>query len=282
MSEPRDKVDEEQNQSGVAELSPLNALGRRDTLELPSSNEDAFAAYCYVCGAASGQSCSVRKTGRLLPKPHESRRPRRVVSRFVSSDSNRLTPEGVSAELAAHGGNQRELLRYSPLDNQVIDESGAYVTFVGSTQGVEGTHSTLRPGETYFANWALDTKDGWTRYGQFLVTIQTERGPAWLFPDEYVVLAPDHLWYLSQDGTLRFTPNQGIGRMEFGDRVHYVRSRGIRLEDAVLMCLGDIKTDIGYFTPTAIFDDMWWKFQSAGLTPMQKEQIRNSLLAVLA
>jgi hypothetical protein len=189
-----------------------------------------------------------------------------------------LSPEGIAAEMSVHYSHPREVLRFDPLDSQVIDENGAYVTFVGSAQAVEGAHSTLRPGETYFANHAPDTKDGWTRCGQFLVTIQTERGPAWLFPDEYVVLGPDHLWYLVQDGTLRFTPNQGIGRMEFGDRVHYVRSRGIRLEDAVLMCLGDVKTDIGYFTPTENFDEMWWKFQSAGLTPMQKEQIQRLIV----
>lgn len=250
---------------------------RSDTFVLPSSDESALSSYCYVRDASSGQPYKVRKTGRLLSKPHESRRPLRVVNRFVFSGSNQLTPEAIAAELAVHGGNSREILRYDPLDAQLIDESGAYITFVGSLQAVEGVHGTLRPGETYFANWALDTKEGWTRYGQFLVTIQTERGPAWLFPDEYVVLAPDHLWYLVQDGTLRFTPNQGIGRMEFGDRVHYVRSRGIRLEDAVLMCLGDIKSDIGYFTPTSNFDEMWWKFQSAGLTPTQKEQTANSL-----
>lgn len=256
------------------------AMGRRDTLVLPSSEESALASYCYVCGASSGEPCKVRRTGRLLSKPHESRRPRRVVNRFVSSGSNRFTAEAIAVELSIHGYHKpRELLRYDPLENQLIDEGGAYVTFVGSVQAVEGAHGTLRPGETYFAKWAPDTKEGWTQYGQFLVTIQTERGPAWLFPDEYVVLAPDHLWYLVQDETLRFTPNQGIGRMEFGDRVHYVRSRGIRLEDAVLMCLGDIKTDIGYFTPISNFDAMWWKFQSAGLTPMQKEQVLRSITA---
>lgn len=251
-----------------------------DTLVLPSSDKDSLASYCFICGASAGEPCKVRKTGRLLSKPHESRRPRRVINRFVSPDSNRMTDEAIAATMEVHGLNSLELLRHSPLDNQVIDESGAYVTFVGSMQAVEGAHGTLRPGETYFANWAPDTKEGWTRYGQFLVTIQTERGPAWLFPDEYVVLTPIHLWYLVQDGTLRFTPNQGIGRMEFGDRVHYVRSRGIRLEDAVLMCLGDIKTDIGYFTPVSNFDEMWWKFQSAGLTPMQKEQILKSVEAL--
>jgi hypothetical protein len=251
---------------------------RRDIIELPSSDESALDSYCYVCAASSGDPCKVIRTGRLLSKPHASRRPHRVVSRFVASDSNRLTSEGIALELAVHGGGDpREALRYDPLESQLIDEDGAYVTFVGSVQAVEGVHSTLRPGETYFAKWAPDTNEGWTRYGQFLVTIQTERGPAWLFPDEYVVLAPDHLWYLVQDKTLRFTPNQGIGRMEFGDRVHYVRSRGIRLEDAVLMCLGDIKSDIGYFTPLSQFDEMWWRFQSAGLTPMQKEQISRSL-----
>src|ERR1051325_2821221 len=262
----------------MGEKPAMEQMGRNETLVLPSSNEDALASYCYVCGASSGQPCKVRKTGRLLSKPHESRRPRRVVSRFVSADSNRLSPEGIAAEMSVHYSHPREVLRFDPLDSQVIDENGAYVTFVGSAQAVEGAHSTLRPGEPYFANHAPDTKDGWTRCGQFLVTIQTERGPAWLFPDEYVVLGPDHLWYLVQDGTLRFTPNQGIGRMEFGDRVHYVRSRGIRLEDAVLMCLGDVKTDIGYFTPTENFDEMWWKFQSAGLTPMQKEQIQRLIV----
>lgn len=249
---------------------------RENALLLTASDESALDSYCYICGAASGQPCKVRKTGRLLSKSHESRRPRRVVNRFVSPDSNRMTDEAIAIQSAIWGSHPLELLRYSPLDNQLIDESGAYVTFVGSMQAVEGAHSTLRPGETYFANWAPDTKEGWTQYGQFLVATQTERGPAWLFPDEYVVLTPMHLWYLVQDGTLRFTPNQGIGRMEFGDRVHYVRSRGIRLEDAVLMCLGDIKTDIGYFTPVSNFDEMWWKFQSVGLTPMQKEQVLRS------
>lgn len=251
---------------------------RNETLVLPSSNELALASYCYTCGASPGQPCHVRKTGKLLTNPHASRRPVRVVNRFVSTDSNRLTPEAIACELDVRSGNALELLRYSPLDSQVIDESGGYVTFVGSMQSVEGAHRTLRPGETYFANWAPDTKEGWTRYGQFLVTIQTERGPAWLFPDEYVVLAPDHLWYLVQDETLRFTPNQGIGRMEFGERVFYVRSRGVRLEDAILMCLGDIKADIGYFTPVSQFDEMWWKFQSAGLTPMQKDRIRAQVI----
>lgn len=261
----------------------VTEMRRSDVIVLPSSNEDALASHCYVCGASPGESCKVTKTGRMLPKPHESRRPHRIVNRFVSPGSNRLTPEAIAIETATYfrgSQDRREILRYDPLGNQVIGESGGYVTFVGSAQAVEGVHSTLRPGETYFASWAPDTKEGWTRYGQFLITIQTERGPVWLFPDEYVVLAPDHLWYLVQDGTLRFTPNQGIGRMEFGDRVHYVRSRGIRLEDAVLMCLGDIKSDIGYFTPICIFDEMWWKFQSVGLTPMQKEQILNSLTAL--
>lgn len=265
MAEPANEITEE--------------IYRSDTLVLPSSDESALASYCNACGASPNQPCKVRRTGRLLSKPHESRRRRRVVNRFVSPDSNRLSPEAIAVERSIHGHSPREALRFDPLDSQVIDESGAYITFVGSAQAVEGVHSTLRPGETYFAKWAPDTKEGWTRHGQFLVTIQTERGPAWLFPDEYVVLAPDHLWYLVQDRTLRFTPNQGIGRMEFGDRVHYVRSRGIRLEDAVLMCLGDIKTDIGYFTPTSNFDEMWWKFQSAGLTPMRKEQILNALAA---
>lgn len=248
-------------------------MDRREIFVLPASDESALASYCNICGASAGQPCKVMRTGKLLSKPHKSRRPLRIISRFVSADSNRMTHEAIALQSAIHGMNPRDALRFDPMESQLIDERGAYATFVGSVQAVEGAHSTLRPGETYFAQWAPETTNGWTQYGQFLVTIQTERGPAWLFPDEYVVLAPDHLWYLVQDGTLRFTPNQGIGRMEFGDRVHYVRSRGVRLEDAVLMCLGDIRSDIGYFTPTSNFDEMWWKFQSAGLTPMQKEKI---------
>lgn len=243
-------------------------------------------ASCGTCFAEPDEPCINTKTGEVLPegKTHVNRRQSVELKTYVG-DSYRLSPEAVEAEMEFSNffgerhprAGAAERLRMDPPDQSVIPEEGAYVTFAGSAQRVDGAHSTLKPGETYYAKWAPDTKEGWTKWGQFLITIQTERGPAWLFPDEYVVLQPAHLWYLVQDGTLRFTPSKGLGTGEFGDRVHYIRSRGISLEKAVLMCLGDIKTDIGYFTPVENFDAMWWRFQSVGLTPMEKDRIKELL-----
>jgi hypothetical protein len=39
-------------------------------------------------------------------------------------------------------------------DRSVIGKEGSYVTFAGSQQSVQGAHSTLKPGETY---WGHDT-----------------------------------------------------------------------------------------------------------------------------
>src|ERR1051325_3492556 len=92
----------------MGEKPAMEQMGRNETLGLPSSNEDALAPYGYVWGASAGQPCKVRKTGRLLSKRHESRRPRRVVSLFVSADSNRLSPEGIAAEMSVHYSHRSE------------------------------------------------------------------------------------------------------------------------------------------------------------------------------
>ena len=229
---------------------------------------------CPTCLAEPGEHCVSMDSGMAVP--FHAKRVGGLVTRprFVG-DSNKLSEEGMAFEvegLLMADVSRLDRFRYDPPVDRVIPLVGAYVTFVGSPHAVSGAFQKLKPGHTYFATHAPDTRDGYDHHGQFKVYFETGHGPVTLFAYEYVVLTPLHLWHLVREGALAFLP-KNIENKEFGVRFHYCLSRGIDRAEALLMCLGDIHQNVGHFAPTDERGAQWWRFQGVGLTPMVKEEV---------
>lgn len=267
----RSKKEEKSSRNWTSEgHQPMRVL-RTD----PTPPEERACSFCF---AQPGEDCVSMTSGKKVPH-HQARYGETTWVERFRPNSNRLTEEGVAHEMTmfAGFGLREDRLAYDPPDDLIIGEDGAYVTFIGSNQAVDGAHSTMKAGHTYFAKWAPNTKEGFDKHGRFLVHMETERGPVWLFPYEYVVLAPMHLWHLVKEGELRFVP-KNLSNTDFGWKYFYCLSRGIKREDALVMCLSDIHQDVGYFEPVNDNGDTWWRLQSVGLTPMQKEEIEQIIL----
>lgn len=62
-----------------------------------------------------------------------------------------------------------------------------------------------------------------------------------------------------------------------GEQVFYLQTRGVPLEDAMLLCLGTIKADVGWFEPTDERGGTWWILQSMGIPPGKVEKLLEDL-----
>lgn len=261
---------------GVQGTAPPGAR----TVRVPARADDD--APCGTCFAQPGEPCVSMRTGKPLthskrlnglPRVHASRRAALVeVPKFVAG-SNELTKEAKEVERAATGAfrhladvDPRDAWRFDPPKNNVLPKEGAFVTFLGSPHGVEGAFRMLRPGHTYFAQGRHDA------HGQYLVGFTTEHGPVNLLAYEYAVLDPLHLWHLVEEGALKFTPRQ-LSESDFGWQFFYCQSRGIPKAQALVMCLGSIQKDVGWFEPMGARGEQWWRLQGAGLPPHVKEQM---------
>lgn len=245
-------------------------------------------AYCSYCHAKPDEPCITlrgKAPGRIRDEFHNARKGNwSKVPRFEEGETNELTEEGKAHEqamtdLAVKGeGNPEDRLRYDPADSQRIPESGGYVTFLGQKQGVGGAYSSfMEPGHTFFAQWAPKTKRGFDKHGQYKVYFETPEGPVYLFPYEFVRLSPMHLLHLVDEGVLAFHP-EGHAPDFFYDQIHYLQSRGISFSDAAFMVMDkDEQANIGWFEPLVEWDEQRWKLESAGLTPMEKEEMARTI-----
>lgn len=249
--------------------------------------EESHCSYCY---AEPGEPCIKMKgknAGEIRDEYHAYRDEHTWEPRF-EGDGNELTDAGKAHEQAMAGlgsewtgSNPDDRLRYDPLDSQRLPEEGGYVTFLGQQQGVAGAYSTfMEPGHTFYAQHAPKTEDGFDKYGQYKVYFETPEGPVYLFPYEYVRLSPQHLLYLVKENVLNLHA-KGHAPERMYEQVHYLQSRGIHYEDAVLMVMGEDQANIGWFEPLVDWDGHRWKLESVGMSPAEKQDLLNALTGEL-
>jgi hypothetical protein len=80
------------------------------------------------------------------------------------------------------------------------------------------------------------------------------------------------LWHFVKEGHLKFTA-KGIAENDLEWQTFYLMSKGVPRNEALVMTLGSINKDVGWFEPTEDKGSQWWRFQATGLTPMQKEEL---------
>jgi len=262
------------------------------TVRMPSRGQDE--ASCGTCYAQPKEPCISMGTGKPLryskklgsrPRVHASRRAPSVSVPKFEAGSNKLTAAGKEVEdwlgnpFGYHyggvdAGNPLDVWRYDPPTTNLLPEGGAFVTFLGSPHSVEGAFKKLQPGHTYFAQSAAHTRSGYDEHGQYMVGFMTEHGLVNLMPYEYTILDPLHLWHLVEEKQLKFTP-KNLSETDFGWQFFYCQSRGIPKAQALVMCLGSIRKDVGWFEPTEAMGEAWWRMQAVGLPA----HVREALLA---
>jgi hypothetical protein len=139
---------------------------------------------------------------------------------------------------------------YDPRESQRIPKEGAWAMIVRKLPGLEGAvDQHIRVARCFFLEHEGDADDaGFTPSGMYRVNLNSPWGTVKLYPYEYAKIEVETLLTLWQQGELVFHPtNMEPGRLN--DQVFYARSRGIGLADAMVMALGTVKGNIGWFEP---------------------------------
>jgi hypothetical protein len=106
--------------------------------------------------------------------------------------------------------------------------------------------------------------------GSYKVKADTPWGTLTLWPYEYAVKDPKVIIELWRDGAMVFHPTN-TSLAHFNAVVFYVRSRGIELADAMVMALGTITGNVGWFEPAtpelaAWMEDMAERIHEQGMS----------------
>jgi len=138
--------------------------------------------------------------------------------------------------------NDKELSVYFP-GNRELSEKGAWVTVLRQP------HSVIEVsfGDTYFARPFSGGVFGFHRR-RYSVEVVTPSGGLRLWPYEYCVLPLIELISLWQDGELEFHPMVETAAGIISERLFYIQTRGIPLDQALPMALPDILSPVGWFS----------------------------------
>ncbi len=140
-------------------------------------------------------------------------------------------------------------LTWDPTDKQRIPREGAWVMILRPPYVT--SRARLKMGEIYYAkHLAQADQYGFLPHGRYQVQIETVRGGTIILEAyEYSRFTVPEVLNLWQKKEIVFHPTN-IQLSRFNDIVHYARSRGIGLEDAMVMALGSIQENVGWFEPT--------------------------------
>lgn len=145
----------------------------------------------------------------------------------------------------------REREVYDPPYNKRIMADGGWAIIIKSLPHLSEPklNRSVRVGRVFYIEHDEGVDEfGFAPNGRYKVVAKTRWGTVWLWPYEYAVLEPDKLIALWQAGELIFHPtDMEPGRLN--DVLHYIRSRGIGVADAMVMALGSIKGNVGWFEP---------------------------------
>lgn len=132
---------------------------------------------------------------------------------------------------------------FDPEPEKIIPEEGAWVTVIRPPH----TAISVYFGETFWATRDENADQyGFVHGGMVKITIHTHRGDLCLFPHEYAVLGTDEITKFYAEGELIFHADEHYEHF-LNQQLHYVRSRGIGLEQALPLVLGSLKENVGWF-----------------------------------
>lgn len=145
-------------------------------------------------------------------------------------------------------------LAYDPGEKQIIPKAGAWIMITRRLPPIEGNLDKLvRVGEIYWAFHHSDSDaEGFRPTGLYNVFISVAKQQPvrelTLWPYEYAKMSTGSILACWEDSEIVFHPKDSTPWL-LNQQVFYARSRGIALEDALVMALGTIEGDIGWFEP---------------------------------
>lgn len=162
-----------------------------------------------------------------------------------------LTPEqkAMSNMFGIAGRNPADREVMEPPANKRITKDGGWAMIIRKLPPIEkGFQGTMRVGRVFYIEHTGEADDaGFTPGGKYKVLCNSPWGSVCLWPYEYSVMDTTKLFSLWESKELIFHPL--AENVRFSDALHYVRSRGVSLEDAMVMVLGTLKGPVGWFEP---------------------------------
>jgi hypothetical protein len=149
------------------------------------------------------------------------------------------------------------ILVYDPEPKQIIPKSGAWIMITRQLPPIEGgLDKKVRVGRIFYA-WHHEDADekGFRPTGLYMVRMvaPAEGGESArelsLYPYEYSALPIESILTMWTAGEIKFHP-RNIDLAQLNAVVFYARSRGIALADAMVMALGTLNGDVGWFEPS--------------------------------
>ena len=153
----------------------------------------------------------------------------------------------VVADLYGHPAN---MLVYRPEPRHLVDEAGSWVMITRPLPPMEkDLDKHVIVGRVFYAERpANGDAVGYRPDGSYLIDLRTPFGDLKVWPYEYATVAPLDLMAMWQSGELLFHP-LNTSSQQLNDTLFYARSRGIALPDAMVMALGSLVGNIGWFEP---------------------------------
>lgn len=147
--------------------------------------------------------------------------------------------------------NPLELMSYDPPEQARLPEEGAWVLVLRELPPLqEDVHLKVTPGRVFWATRQPGCDAfGFSSHGTYKALARTPWGAVGLWPYEYSTIATDRILAYWEAKELVFHPT--AENLRFTDALFYIRSRGIALEDAMVMALGTMKGPVGWFEPSA-------------------------------
>lgn len=145
----------------------------------------------------------------------------------------------------------RNRLIYDPQDAHRIPKTGAWVMIVRQLPAIVGSiDQEVRVGRVFWVEHEEGTDEaGFRKDGAYKVILHSPWGDVCLWPYEYARLDTAYIIDCWSKSELTFHPlNMEPGRLN--EVTFYARSRGISLADALVMALGSVTGNIGWFEPT--------------------------------
>lgn len=137
---------------------------------------------------------------------------------------------------------------YDPPQDRRISSDGAWVMIL-RTPFAFPKRFRFQRGQIFFATHEDGADEfGFMASGDYKIRITTPWGQCCLWPYEYSVMDPASIMPLKAEGELEFIPF--TKNAVLNDQVFYLRSRGIPLNDAMVMTLGTLKSAVGWFRPS--------------------------------
>ena len=149
---------------------------------------------------------------------------------------------------ATFRSNPLESDTYDPPQDRRLPSDGAWVMILRPPMALARRFRFQR-GQIFFATHEDGADEfGFLASGDYKVRITTPWGQCCLWPYEYSVMDPALIMSLKGEGELEFIPF--TKNAVLNDQVFYLRSRGIPLNDAMVMALGTLKSAVGWFRPS--------------------------------